>query len=176
MYIQNNNWVVLKNKIRKHIELIEKNYPLKVFVDFDSAQIRLFRVIAWVETEVWKIYNNKDFYFYITKEYRWKWLWTIIFNLYQEISLENNDFNYIDWVYVSNFSILAFLFKKWFYLDYCVDNNFSKILLTDLERKKLISIILKNISNLKKKNRLSWEYSILETKTKCKMIEIKKSD
>lgn len=149
------------NDFKKLSEKIEKRYNVSVcFSSQDNSlyildknnDLKLIWEVFLSEYEHWLYLNEEHLYFKIEEGYRWKWWWKKIFELYELLCEENEDF-FIPDEECTNIVSMIHLYKKFWYI--CkykiVDWLDEKIELED-EDFKLIDKTIRDFKKWKKED------------------------
>lgn len=106
-----NRWEVYR---RKSMELLQKNVTFTADSELEKVNMFLWDKKIWeMYSWVYHIWNEKfdHIWIEIDEEYRWKWLWKLLFNKFEET------FWVLDIEYVRDKSIASFLIKMWYEVD-----------------------------------------------------------
>ena len=100
----------------KDLKYIEKELGVIIFVDKENKSVSLIDNNGFLIWEIkpwnyWKNHEIQHLYKYVLPEYRDKWLWTLIYNIYKEyIWIPKTEVS-------SKISSIRFLLKHWYKLD-----------------------------------------------------------
>lgn len=134
-------------------------YWIKIKIDRSKYSIKLYKkwIFIWeIHKDAyrdWIFFTNNHLYKLIEEQFKWKWFWKLLFELYIKKTQEDNNFILPDVDYTKKVSIISLYKKFWYKITWKISSRWTYIELNKNDY-KLISKIKEKLKKWIIENKL----------------------